>query len=72
MGANQTVLLYFPPLQGSRFPWCNNSFKTLREELWVSPPVSQGWLAPNLPLLLPPSSCRASVFPSPPYLAGGL
>lgn len=73
MGANQSVLFYLPPLQGSRFPWCNNSFKTQRGRALGFPAVSQGWPVPNLPLLPPsgsfpclsfPARCPPSPFPS--------
>lgn len=67
MGANYSVLFYFPLLQGSRFPWCNNSFKTQRGRALGFPSPSQGWSVPNLPLLPHSSVCRASVsLPSPP------
>lgn len=56
MGANYSVLFYFPPLQGSRFPWCNNSFKTQRGRALGFPSPSQGWPVPNLPPLLPHST----------------
>lgn len=55
MGANYSVLFYFLLLQGSRFPWCNNSFKTQRGRALGFPSPLQGWLVPNL-LLLPHST----------------
>lgn len=64
MGANYSVLFYFPPLQGSRFPWCNNSFKTQRGRALGFPSPSQGWPVPNLtpaPAATLHSFCRASV-----------
>lgn len=65
MGANYSVLFYFPPLQDSRFPWCNNSFKTQRGRALGFPFSSQGWPVPNLPLLPHSAPFAVPQFPHP-------
>lgn len=76
VGANYSVLFYFPPLQGNIFPWCNNSLKTQRGRALGFPSPSQGLAVPKPPPAATLHSfCRASVSPPspfPPYLAGVL